>query len=78
MDKEIEVVTLEDNCDYVILLEVNMDADRYMILSKEDNPNVVLVRKVVVDNGDEYLEEVKNKEIENRVMEKFVHDFVSI
>ena len=68
MDKEIEVVTLEDNGDYVILLEVNMDADRYMVLSKEDDTNVVLVRKVVVDN----------KEIENRVMEKFVHDFVSI
>ncbi len=78
MDKEIEVVTLEDNCDYVILLEVNMDADRYMVLSKEDDTNVVLVRKVVVDNEGEYLEEVKNKEIENRVMEKFVHDFVSI
>lgn len=77
MDKEIEVVTLEDNCDYVILLEVNMDADRYMVLSKEDDTNVVLVRKVVVDNEGEYLEEVKNKEIENRVMEKFVHDFVS-
>ena len=71
MDKEIEVVTLEDNCDYVILLEVNMDADRYMVLSKEDDTNVVLVRKVVVDNEGEYLEEVKNKEISSLWIYRF-------
>lgn len=77
MDKEIEVVTLEDNLDYVILTEVNIDSNKYMVLSREDDPNVVAVRKVIIEDGNEYLTKV-NTEIENEVKEKFVHDFVSL
>lgn len=77
MDKEIEVVTLEDNLDYVILTEVNIDSNKYMVLSREDNPNVVVVRKVIIEDDNEYLTKV-NTEIENEVKEKFVRDFVSL
>ncbi len=77
MDKEIEVVTLEDNLDYVILTEVNIDSNKYMVLSREEDPNVVVVRKVIIEDGNEYLTKV-NTEIENEVKEKFVHDFVSL
>ena len=77
MDKEIEVVTLEDNLDYVILTEVSIDSNKYMVLSREDDPNVVVVRKVIIEDGNEYLMKV-NTEIENKVKEKFVHDFVSL
>lgn len=77
MDKEIEVVTLEDNLDYVILTEVNIDSNKYMVLSREEDHNVVVVRKVIIEDGNEYLTKV-NTEIENEVKEKFVHDFVSL
>ena len=77
MDKEIEVITLEDNLDYVILTEVSIDSNKYMVLSREDDPNVVVVRKVIIEDGNEYLMKV-NTEIENKVKEKFVHDFVSL
>lgn len=77
MDKEIEVVPLEDNLDYVILTEVNIDSNKYMVLSREEDPNVVVVRKVIIEDGNEYLMKV-NTEIENEVKEKFVHDFVSL
>ena len=77
MDKEIEVVTLEDNLDYVILTEVSIDSNKYMVLSREDDPNVVVVRKVIIEDGNEYLMKV-NTEIENKVKEKFVRDFVSL
>ena len=77
MDKEIEVVTLEDNLDYVILTEVSIYSNKYMVLSREDDPNVVVVRKVIIEDGNEYLTKV-NTEIENEVKEKFVHDFVSL
>ena len=77
MDKEIEVVTLEDNLDYVILTEVNIDSNKYMVLSREEDPNVVVVRKVIIEDGNEYLTKV-NTEIENKVKEKFVRDFVSL
>ena len=77
MDKEIEVVTLEDNLDYVILTEVNIDSNKYMALSREDDPNIVVVRKVIIEDGNEYLTKV-NTEIENKVKEKFVRDFVSL
>lgn len=77
MDKEIEVVTLEDNLDYVILTEVNIDSNKYMVLSREEDPNVVVVRKVIIEDDNEYLTKV-NTEIENEVKEKFVHDFVSL
>lgn len=76
MDKEIELVTLEDNLDYVIVAEVNINNNNYMVLSREDDPNVVVVRKVVMENNNEYLVKV-NTDIENKVKEKFVHDFVS-
>lgn len=77
MDKEIEVVTLEDNLDYVILTEVNIDSNKYMVLSREDDPNVVAVRKVIIEDDNGYLTKV-NTEIENEVKEKFVRDFVSL
>lgn len=77
MDKEIEVVNLEDNLSYVILTEVSIDSNKYMVLSREDDPNVVVVRKVIIEDGNEYLTKV-NTEIENKVKEKFVRDFVSL
>ncbi len=77
MDKEIEVVNLEDNLAYVILTEVSIDSNKYMVLSREDDPNVVVVRKVIIEDGNEYLTKV-NTEIENKVKEKFVRDFVSL
>lgn len=77
MDKEIEVVALEDNLDYVILMEVSIDNNKYMVLSRDDDPNVVTVRKIINENGKEYLVKV-SKEIENKVKEKFVHDFVTL
>lgn len=77
MDKEIEVVALEDNLDYVILMELSIDNNKYMVLSREDDPNVVVVRKIINENGKEYLVKV-SKEIEDKVKEKFVHDFVTL
>lgn len=77
MDKEVEVVALEDNLDYVILMEVSIDSNKYMVLSREDDPNVVAVRKVIIEDGNEYLMKV-NTEVENKVKEKFVRDFVSL
>lgn len=77
MDKEIEVVALEDNLDYVILMEVSIDNNKYMVLSRDDDPNVVTVRKIINENGKEYLVKV-SKEIEDKVKEKFVHDFVTL
>ena len=77
MDKEIEVVSLEDNLDYVILAEIDMDSNKYMVLSREDDPNVVVVRKIIIEDGNEYLTKV-NMEIENKVRTKFVQDFISL
>lgn len=77
MDKEIEVVSLEDNLDYVILAEIDMDSNKYMVLSREDDPNVVVVRKIIIEDGNEYLTKV-NMEIENKVRAKFVQDFISL
>lgn len=77
MDKEIEVVALEDNLDYVILMELSIDNNKYMVLSREDDPNVVAVRKIINENSKEYLVKV-SKEIEDKVKEKFVHDFVTL
>lgn len=77
MDKEIELVTLEDNLDYVILMELSIDNNKYMVLSREDDPNVVVVRKIINENNKEYLVKV-SKEVEDKVKEKFVHDFVTL
>lgn len=77
MDKEVEVVALEDNLDYVILMELSIDNNKYMVLSREDDPNVVAVRKIINENSKEYLVKV-SKEVEDKVKEKFVHDFVTL
>ena len=77
MDTEIEVVALEDNLDYVILMELSIDNNKYMVLSREDDPNVVVVRKIINENNKEYLVKV-SKEVEDKVKEKFVHDFVTL
>ena len=48
-----------------------------MVLSREDDPNVVVVRKIINENNKEYLVKV-SKEVEDKVKEKFVHDFVTL
>lgn len=77
MDREIEVITLEDNFDYVILMEISMNGDKYIVLSKEDDFNVVVIRKIIIENGNEYLTKVST-DVENKVKERFVQDFVSL
>ncbi len=76
MDKDIEVVSI-DNFDYVILMEINMDNQNYVVLSREDDPNIILVKKLTYENGNEYLEDISS-DVEMRVKERFVNDFTSL
>ena len=54
-----------------------MDNQNYVVLSREDDPNIILVKKLTYENGNEYLEDISS-DVEMRVKERFVNDFTSL
>ena len=49
MDKEMEIVTLENGKEYMILERIKKDKDEYVYLSNKENENDFCIRKI---NGD--------------------------
>lgn len=48
--REMEIVTLEDNIDYVVIDRI----DNYVYLTKEDEKDFFAIRKIEIKNNDEY------------------------
>ncbi|MBQ8902141.1 MAG: DUF1292 domain-containing protein [Bacilli bacterium] len=57
---EVNVVTLENNKDYIIIDTIEFNDNKYLFLSNKDDENDMCVRKIITKDR-EYLTKLDNK-----------------
>lgn len=72
---DVNIIKLEDNLEYIILLALSKNENNYFVLAKKDAESEFTLRKVVKDeDGKEYLEllddEIEFEEVMTLVNEK--------
>lgn len=72
--EELDVVTLEDNQDYIVTDEIIINGIKYVFLTNEKDVSSFCIRKVNIINNEEYLIGLDNKtELENALSEFYKH-----
>jgi hypothetical protein len=72
--EELDVVTLEDNQDYIVTDEILINGIKYVFLTNEKDVSSFCIRKVNIINNEEYLIGLDNKtELENTLNEFYKH-----
>lgn len=72
--EELDVVTLEDNQDYIVTDELLINGIKYVFLTNEKDVSSFCIRKVNIINNEEYLIGLDNKtELENALNEFYKH-----
>ena len=56
---EVDLIRLEDNCDYIILDTIINRGNKYLILGK-NNTEEFCVRKIIVENNKEWLVKIES------------------
>lgn len=65
MEVEVDVVTLEDGAEYIIVELLKGVENKYIFLVNANDSEDLNIRKVIVENGEEYLIKLDNeKELE--------------
>ena len=55
MEENIEVITLDNGLDYIILDEISSDSNTYVYLANTNDENDLCIRKIELDNGEKFL-----------------------
>lgn len=61
MEQTVNCVNIND-IDYIILDEINIEGIKYIYLVNENDENDLLLRKVIIQNNEEYLDLLDNQE----------------
>lgn len=70
MDK-IRIVTLEDDKDYQVVDAINYKNTEYLLLSKVNNNKEICIRKILIEDNEEYISRLKKEEF-NIIVNMFV------
>lgn len=74
---EVNVVTLEDNKEYIIIYALENDLGKYLFLSEDGNERNFTIRKIIEKEGKEYLSQLASEDEYDQVMLDFRNsDFV--
>lgn len=71
------VITLENNIDYVEVDKIEFNNNTYLFLSNEDNDNDFTIRRLIRENDEEYLEKLNNQEEFDRILKLFIDKFAN-
>ena len=74
--KEYNVVTLEDGNEYIEIDKINDNGYTYLVLSNSNNPNDFCIRKLVVEEGKEYIIGLNGDEEFDRIYEIFSKKYI--
>ena len=77
MEKEYNVVTLENGIEYTEIYKVSDNNTDYVVLSNLDNPKDFCIRKVIQKDGEDYIVKLDSDEEFDRVLAKFQKEFLS-
>jgi len=72
--KEMEIVTLEDDNNYIIIDTI----DKYVYLASEDDKEYFGIRKIELENGEEYFSALDNEEEFNKALSLFTNKFKDV
>ena len=68
---ELNVVELEDGIKYGLFYILELNKINYAFLANENDPEDIVVRKIVIGKDEDYLERLDNEEEFNKVMIEF-------
>ena len=68
---EVNVITLENGCEYLIIDTIELNNKKYLFLSNEKDENDMCVRKVIIKEEKEFLVKLDNNEELENVLEEF-------
>lgn len=71
MDKEVEVLVLENNEKYYPIKEINLNNTLYYILVNVSNPKDICVRKEIQENGEILISMLDSEEELNLVLVEY-------
>lgn len=64
MELEVNVVELEDGKDYVIVDAIQNNDSKYLFLANKDDLENKCIRKIYLENNEEYLRKLTDEEFE--------------
>lgn len=77
MDK-IELNTIKiNNIEYVELEKINNNNNTYVLLSNPNNPSDYMIKKLVIENNEEYLYGLQNEEEFNEILKLFTKKYTN-
>lgn len=75
-----DIITLTNNDEYLILDVINLDENKYLYcvkIDKDENPmDIYLYLKAIEENGENFVEYIKDDDILSRVTASFAENFV--
>lgn len=69
--EDVEIITLEDGQDYMIVDEIVIDEVKYVYLAKEQDISNFCIRKENIINNSQYLVGLDNKEEFDKALQTF-------
>ena len=75
MEKECDVITLEDGIDYVIVDEIVNEGTKYLYLVNKNDEKDFCVRKLIIEDGEEYVSGLDSTEEFNKTISIFANKY---
>lgn len=68
---EVNIVTLEDNKEYIVIDAIVNTNGKYLVLSNKEKAHEICIRRVVIEDGKEYIEKLDSDKEFEQVMSEF-------
>ena len=77
MMENVEIITLEDNNDYIVTKEIIIDNVKYVYLTKSDDVASFCIRKINIINGEEFLVGLNDQDEFLKALKSFTEEVKS-
>lgn len=72
---DMNVVTLEDNKEYMIIGAEEVDNKKYLILTNEEEPEKIVVRRIITENNEDFLVKLDTKDEYDKVIYNYYEEY---
>ena len=68
---EVNVIKLENNLEYIIIDAIEDNNNKYLVMTREDDPLDICVRKIITLDNEEYLDKLETEEEFEKIIKIF-------
>jgi len=68
---DVNIITLENGEEYIVIDSIEYNNSKYLVLANEENDLDMAIRKVILENGVEYLVKLDSEDEYSEVMSAF-------